>query len=325
MRRRQFIAGLGSAAAWPLAARAQQPVIPVIGFIGAGPPDELKEIRGFHRGLLEAGYVEGRNLAIEYRWANSRMERMPELAADLVRRGVAAIAVMSTAGALALKAATKTIPIVFWIGSDPVEIGLVASLSRPSGNITGIYNLQGAVAAKRLEVTHELVPTATTIGFLVNRDNAVYAQIELREVQAAARTLGLNLLILDARDKGEFERVFTTIDLRRPGALVIGGDSLFLDEGAQLAAMTTQHAVPTLFPDHRATVAGGLMSYGTDFPDGHRQAGAYVARILKGQNPADLPVQQVTKMQLTINMKTAKALSLTIPLTLLGRADEVIE
>jgi len=324
MNRRKFIAGLGSAAAWPIAARAQQRAMREIGYIGSAL-DELKVISGFHRGLLETGYVEGRNLAIEYRWADNRMERMPELAADLVQRGVAAIAVMSTAGVLAAKAATRTVPIVFWIGSDPVEIGLVASLNRPGGNITGFYNLQAAVAAKRLEMLHELMPAATTFAFLVNRDNPVFAEIELRELRTAARTLGLNLLILDAKDTSEFERAFATIDLRRPGGLVIGGDSLFIVEGARLAAMTTQHTVPALFPDRRATAAGGLMSYGTDFPDGHRQTGVYVGRILNGQNPADLPVQQVTKMQVAINMKTAKALGLTIPLTLLGRADEVIE
>jgi putative ABC transport system substrate-binding protein len=262
---------------------------------------------------------------IKHQWADYRMERVPELAADLVQQQVAAIVVFSTAGALAAKAATNTIPIVFWIGSDPVEIGLVTSLNRPGGNITGFYNLLGAVAAKRLEMLYELVPRATKIGFLVNPTNTVFAEIELRELRAAAQTLRLTLVILNVKGPSEFEEALSAIHLQRVEGLVIGGDSLFIDEYARLAAMTTQHAVPTLFPDRRAAAAGGLMSYGTDFPDGHRQAGVYVGRVLKGEKPADLPVQQVTKMQLAFNLKTAEALGLTIPETLLATADEVIQ
>jgi putative ABC transport system substrate-binding protein len=269
----------------------------------------------------------GRNLTIEYRWVEYHSERLPALAADLVRRDVAVIATVGggTTAALVLKAATQTIPIVFVMGSDPVEAGVVASLNRPGGNITGISALDIAVAAKRLELMHELIPAATTIAFLVDSTARVFSEAETRELQVAARTLRLRLLILDVDHQSQFEVAFAKLDVDRAGGVVLSSAQLFGDNSDQLVALAARHAVPTIYSRREPTAAGGLMSLGTDFPDAFRQVGVYTGRILKGEKPADLPVQLVTKMQLTINLKTAKALGLTFPLTLLGRADEVIE
>jgi putative tryptophan/tyrosine transport system substrate-binding protein len=328
MRRREFIAGLGGAAAWPLAARAQQAAMPVIGYLGGGTlASQRDRVAAFQRGLADSGYVVGKNLTIEYRWAEYHSERLPALAADLVRRDVAVIATVGggTTAALVLKAATQTIPIVFVMGSDPVEAGVVASLNRPGGNITGISALDIAVAAKRLELMHELIPAATTIAFLVDSTARVFSETETRELQVAARTLRLHLLILDINDQSQFEAAFAKLDVDRAAGVVLSSAQLFGDNSDQLVALAARHAVPTIYSRREPTAAGGLMSLGTDFPDAFRQVGVYTGRILKGEKPADLPVQLVTKMQLTINLKTAKALGITFPITLLGRADEVIE
>jgi putative ABC transport system substrate-binding protein len=313
--------------AWPLTAPAQQ-AMPAIGYLDAGSLGAVIRKQGVaavHRGLSESGYVEGRNLAVEYRWAEGRTDQLPGLAADLVRRQVAVIFAWGTPSALAAKAATKSIPIVFIMGADPVEAGLVASLNRPGGNLTGISVLNITVAAKRLELLHELVPAATSIAYLVNPITAVYAETETRELLIAARILGVRLLILKTRDPSDFEAAFSTLVLERAGGLVVSGGALFSDHPDQLVALAARHQVPAMFPWREATSAGGLMSYGPDFSDSFRQVGVYAARILKGEKPADLPVQQVTKIQLVINMRTAKAFGLTIPETLLATADEVIQ
>jgi len=322
MRRREFIAGLGSAAGWPLAARAQQ--LPVIGFLNGGSPGGYAPmVAGFRQGLKETGYVEGQNVAIEFRWAEGQYARVPAMAAELVGRQVAVI-VANTPGNLAAKAATTTIPIVFTIASDPVQIGLVASLSRPGGNITGVTQLNVEVGPKRLELAHELVPTATLIAALVNTTNP-NAVIQLRDLQAAARILGVQLHVLQASTERDFDSVFATLAQLRARALVIGVDVFFVSRIEQLAALALRHAVPAIFQDRAFAAAGGLMSYGGSTPDSYRLAGVYAGRILKGEKPGDLPVQQITKIDLVINMKTAKALDLAFPLNLLGRADEVIE
>jgi len=264
-------------------------------------------------------------LAVEYRWAENRLDRLPALAADLVRHQVAVIIATPTPAAVAAKAATQSIPIVFTTGADPVEIGLVASLNRPGGNLTGMANLTTAVAAKRLALLHELMPAATLIAYLVNPTNPVFAEPETKELQAAARTLGVRLLILNASDPSEFEAAFATLVLGRAGGLVVGSDTLFQRYPDQLVALAARYRLPAIYGYPATAAAGGLMSYGTDFLGQFRQAGAYVGRILKGERPADLPVQQVTKMGLVINLRTAKALGLTIPETLLATADEVIQ
>jgi putative ABC transport system substrate-binding protein len=328
---RDFITLLGGAAAaslWPRAARAQRPAaVPVIGLISPRTPDRAGEVvAGIHRGLAELGFAEGRNLAIEYRWAEDRLERLPALVNDLVRRQVAVIVTAgSIAAALAAKAATKSIPIVFVIGTDPVETGLVASLNRPGGNLTGLALLSTAVAAKRLELLHELVPTATSIACFVDPTNPVSAAAETGELQVAARTLGLRLVVVNARYQSDFEAAFATIAREQAGALVVGSDPVFRNFADRLLALAARHQMPVIFPWREVAEAGGLMSYGTDFPASWRQAGIYAGRILKGDRPADLPVEQVTKMELVLNAKTAKALSLTFPTALLVRADEVIE
>ena len=326
MRRREFVAGLGGAAAWPLTARAQQAAMPVIGYLGSGTPDtEGKRFAEIQRGLSDIGYVEGRNLAIEYLWAGYHTDLMPPLAAELVRRQVALIFVNGTPAALAAKAETKTIPIVFSIGADPVGAGLVASLSRPGGNVTGTYNLNIAVAAKRLQLLHELVPVATSIAYLINPTNAVVAQAETRELQAAARVLGVRLPILNAGGPSELEAAFATLAREQAGALLVSSDVFFTDHSDRLVALANRHLVPTIYSYREAAAAGGLMSYGTDRREVRRQNVTYIGRILKGEKPANLPVQQVTKIDLVINLKTAKALGLTIPETLLATADEVIQ
>jgi putative ABC transport system substrate-binding protein len=325
MRRREFIAGLGGAtAAWPLTARAQQRAMPVIGFLNSGSPDGYAPMAdGFRQGLKESGYVEGRNVTIEYRWAGGQYDRGPPLAAELVRRQVAVI-VANTPGVLAVMAATKTIPIVFTMSSDPVQIGLVASLSRPSGNVTGVTQLNMEVASKRLELAHQLAPMATIIAVLVNPSNP-NTEAFVSDLQAAARTLGLQLDVLHASTERDFDTVFAALSGLRPGALLIGSDSFFVGRSEQLAALALRHAVPAIFQNRDFVAAGGLISYGASVPDSYRLAGIYTGRILKGEKPADLPVQQSTRIELVINVTTAKALGITIPETLLATADEVIQ
>ena len=324
MKRRTFITLLGGAAtAWPLAVRAQQSAMPVIGVLDGRSADESTPlVAALRRGLNETGFVEGRNVAIEHHWAHGQYDRLPALAADLVRRQVTVIATSGNASALAAK--TATIPIVFLTGADPVQAGLVASLSRPGGNLTGVTSLGVELGPKRLELLHELVPAATTIAILVNPANR-YAEIQVRDMQAAARTLGIELHILQASTEREIDAAFAALTRLRAGALVISPEAFFNSRSEQLAALTVRHAVPAIYTYREFAAAGGLMSYGGSITDSYRQAGIYVGRILKGEKPADLPVQQSAKVELIINMKTAKALGLTVPFALLGRADEVFE
>jgi putative ABC transport system substrate-binding protein len=327
-KRREFIAGLGSAAAWPVAVRAQQRAAPIVGFLHAGSLVHVDHeiLASFHRGLGEMGYVEGRNVAIEYRWAEGQYDRLPALAADLVRSQVAVIAVLdSTAASLAAQAATQTIPIVFSIGADPVEIGLVKSLNRPGGNVTGVAGLAVEVAAKRLELMHKLLPSAALIAVLVNPTNPVYAAAHVNALEAASRVLGVRILILNATSQGDVEAAFPTLVQEKASALIITGDTFFTTHQRQIAALAASYAVPTIEQTREFAAAGGLMSYVTDYADAYHLVGTLVGRILKGEKPADLPVQQATKLELIINLKTAKALGLTIPETLLATADEVIQ
>ena len=328
MKRREFITLVGGAAAtWPLGARAQQPAMAVIGFLGSASPDlYAKALQAFRQGLSDIGYVEGRNVAIEYRWAGGQNDRLPALAADLVRRQVSVIAVLvGTPAALAAKAATSTIPVVFQVGTDPVAAGLVASLVRPGGNVTGVTNLNTELGPKRLELLRELIPTANTIALLVNPTSPFVTENISRELQSAARTLGLQLHILNASTERDFDKVFETLLQLRADALVIAPDAMFISRSEQLGALTLRHAVPAITQFREFTVAGGLMSYGGSFTEAARQVGVYTARILKGEKPGDLPVQQIAKVEMIINMKTAKALGLNVPNTLIGRADELIE
>jgi putative tryptophan/tyrosine transport system substrate-binding protein len=326
MRRRELITLLGGAAVMPVAARAQQSVMPVIGFLNSESPDLFAYlVRAFHEGLNQSGYVEGSNAAIEYRWADGQYDRLPALAADLIQRRVAVIAANSPAPVMAAKAATTTIPIVFATGYDPVAAGLVASLARPGGNLTGVTSLTAELGPKRVELLHELVPTATRIALLVNPAAGAFRESILIDLQAAARKLGLQFHILHASAERDFDSVFATLAQLSAGGLVIGSDPFFNSQSQRLAALAIRHGVPTVYQYREFAAAGGLMSYGGSLTDMYRQVGIHTGRILKGEKPADLPVQQSTKVELIINLKTANALGLTIPLSLLGRADEVIE
>jgi len=328
VKRRDFITLLGGAgAAWPLAARAQQPAMPVIGFLDSRPPDGMTErVRAFRQGLKDTGIVEGENVGIEYRWAENEIDRLPALAADLVRRRVAVMAVPGgTASTLAAKAATTTIPIVFGVNEDPVRLGLVASLARPGGNATGINILTGELVAKRLELLRELVPGAARVAVLVNPANATSAETTLRDMEPAARTIGLQIQLLNASSGSEIDAVFATFVRERPDALLVGADALFTSRRVQLANLASRHAVPAAYGTREIAEVGGLMSYGSNIQDAWRQAGMYTGRILTGAKPADLPVLQSTKFELVINAQTARMLGLTVPPQLLARADEVIE
>jgi putative ABC transport system substrate-binding protein len=325
MRRREVFGFLGGAAvAWPLAARAQPPAMPVIGFLsGASAWEYAYVVEAFRQGLKEIGYVERNNVAVEYRWADGHYERLPALVADLLSRHISVIAANGPA-AVAAKAATTSIPIVFVTAADPVKIGLVESLNRPGGNLTGVSLLSVELAAKKLQMLHELVPSVRTVALLVNSSNR-NAETQSRDLRAAAQTLGLQLHVLHANSERDFDVAFAALAPLKVGALVIGTDGFLNSRTEQLAALTLRHAIPAVFQYREFTAAGGLMSYGTSLTDTYRQAGIYVGRILKGEKPADLPVQQATKVELIINLKTAKALGLDVPPTLLARADEVIE
>lgn len=326
MKRRNFIKFVGSVAAWPLVARAQQSTMPVIGFINpASAQSYTPQVAAFLKGLNETGYDEGRNVAIEYRWGDGQNDRLPALVADLVRRQVSVIAATATPAALAAKAATTTIPIVFEGGMDPVRVGLVSSLDRPGGNVTGVTQLNLEVAPKRLELLHELVPKANVMAFLINPADAANAKGETADVEAAGGRLGVKLHVLNASTERDFEPVFANLAQLRAGGLVIGSSAFFVSRQEQLAALAARYSVPAVFENRQFVVAGGLMSYGGSLPDAYRLAGVYTGRILKGEKPGDLPVQRGTKVELYINLKSAKALGLNIPPTLQARAEELIE
>jgi putative tryptophan/tyrosine transport system substrate-binding protein len=326
VRRRDFITLVGSAAAWPLAARANPLAMPVIGFLSSASPQSYTHVvTAFRQGLKQAGYIEGQNIAIEFRWAQNEMGRLPELAADLVSRGVAVIAASSTPASLAAKAATTKIPIVFEVGFDPVDVGLVASLNQPGSNVTGVTNLGVEVAQKQLELLHELIPAATSMAFLVNLANRTMAERLSQDAQSAARKLGLQLHVLNASTEGDFDAVFERLVQLRPVALAIGTETLFVNRSRELGALTARHAIPASFALREFSLAGGLVSYGGSITDAHRLAGLYVGRVLNGDKPADLPVLRATKMELVINLETARTLGLAVPLTLQAIADEVIE
>jgi putative ABC transport system substrate-binding protein len=328
MKRREFLTLLGGAAvAWPPAARAQQATVPVIGFLGPGSAQsDASRVTGFRQGLGEAGLIEGRNFTIEYRWADSHYDRLPALATELVHRQVAVMATSSTPAVLAAKAATTTIPIVFETASDPVKLGLVASLNRPGGNITGVTQVSAEMTPKRLELLHELLPQAGSLALLINPTAPELAEGQIREVRSAAQSLGIHLHVLNASTEQDFDKVFARLTELRAGGLVIGGDAFFTRHLKQLAALTVQYAVPAIYQYREFAAAGGLMSYGSNIADTHRLVGIYAARILRGANAADLPVQQATtKVEMYINFQTARALGITISLPLSGRADEIFE
>ena len=321
IRRREFMAMLGAAAAWPLAARAQQPAMPLVGFLGGETPElQSRDVQALRQGLSEQGYVEGRNFAFEFRWAQGQTDRLPGLAVDLVRRQVTVLVANGTPPALAAKAATSTIPILFNTGGDPVELGFVSSLNRPGGNLTGVTALNVAIGPKRLELLHEIAPTAHVIALLVKNGDAL-----AREVQTAARTLGLELHVLNASSEHDLDQAFATLSQLQAGGLVIATDGYFLSRPAQLGARVLRQRVPAIFVSREFAAAGGLMSYGGNLSEEFRLLGVYAGRILKGEKPGDLPVQQATRFELIINLTTAKALGVTVPVSLLTRADELIE
>lgn len=324
MRRRDFIKVAGSAVAWPLVARAQQPAMPVVGFLSSLSQAQSQLMAAWRRGLSETGYEEGKNVTIEYRFAEGRYDRLPAFAAEFVRRPVDLIVALAPPAALAAKVATTTIPIVFVVGLDPIAAGLVASFNRPGGNATGITLITGPLAQKRLEILRELVPKATKIAMLVNPISPD-APPEIRDVQAAAQANGLTIQLQSASTVSELDAAFRALSDLRPDALLVGSDPFFNARSKELAALTARLAIPAIFPFREATDAGSLISYGTSIPDAYRQAGIFAARVLKGEKPAELPVQQPTKFELVINLKSAKALGLTVPPSLLSRADEVIE
>jgi putative ABC transport system substrate-binding protein len=326
MNRREVITLLGGAAvAWPLAARAQQPAMPVIGYLNNGSPEsDASRLTGLRRGLNEIGYVEGRNFVIEYRWAGNQADRLPALAADLVQLRVTVIVAAGLLPALAAKAATTSIPIVFSVAADPVQLGLVASLNRPGGNLTGTNSLIGELGAKGLAVLHELMPSIATIGFLENPNNPVSGLMR-RDVLAAAPVVGLKVQILKAGTDREIDAAFVSLVQAQTGALLVGNDPLFNSRIEQLVALAARHAIPTMYSWREFVVAGGLISYGLSLIENYRQTGLYTGRILKGEKPVDMPVMQTTKLELAINLKTAKALGLDVPPSLLSIADEVIE
>jgi len=326
--RRDFITLLGGVAAvWPLAARSQQPAMPVVGFLGTSSLEKSGggSLVAFKRGLAETSYVEDRNVTIEYRWADDQYDRLPALALELVRRRVAVLAAPGSPAALPAKAATTVIPIVFMIGSDPVELGLVASLNRPGGNLTGVAYLNVEVAPTRLELLHEFVPTAKSIALLINSANPVTAAAQVKELQAVVPTLGVHLLVVNASNPIEIEDAFATLVRDRVDALQIGVDPLFGNHSDQIVALATRNKIPTIYPWREFTAAGGLMNYGSSIPDAFRQVGVYTGQILKGASPADLPVQRPTKLRFVINLKAARALGIAFPARLLAIADEVIE
>ena len=323
--RRKFLATLGGAAAWPLAARAQQAAVPVIGFLyGASPDPVARRLRAFRQGLKDSGYVEGENVAIEYRWAESQFDRLAEMVADLIRRQVTVIAALNTVAAVAAKAASTTIPIVFSSGEDPVRLGLVASLARPGGNATGINNFIGEVTAKRLGLLHELVPTANRVGVLVNPAD-VLTETALRDVQPAARAIGLQIQVVNASTSGEIDAAFAAFVREQVDALFIGPGGVFSNRRVHIANQAMRHGIPATYSQREFPEIGGLMSYGTNLTDSWRHVGIYAGRVLKGAKPADLPVVQSTKLELVINAQTARLLGLTIPPGVLAIADEVIE
>jgi len=328
MRRRDFIKLVaGSAAAWPLAVEAQQPAMPVVGFLNITSPEaNAGRLRAFREGLKATGYVEGENVAIEYRWADNQFDRLPALAADLVRRKVAVIAATTaSAPALAARGATTTIPIVFLVGEDPVRHGLVASLARPDGNLTGINFFNAELVAKRLGLLRELVPAGTRMAVLVNPADVATAEATVRDVNATARAMGLQIQVLNASTSREIDAAFATFVRERPDALFVGGDAFFNSRRVQLANLASRHAIPAAYPGRDFPDVGGLISYGSDLTDGFRQVGVYTGRVLKGEKPATMPVMQATKFELVINAQTARMLDLTVPPSLLARADEVIE
>jgi len=326
MRRRDFVKGIvSSAISRPLYAQAQQSAIPVIGFLNGESPDGYTaQVAAFRQALKEAGYIEGQNMAIEYRWANDQYDRLAALANDLVRQRVSII-VANTPASLVAKAVTSTIPIVFTTGGDPVKLGLVASLNRPGGNVTGVSQLSAEVAPKRLEFLHELIPGATSFALLVNPTGPAFTETGPGEMESAARSLGLQLHVLQASDEREFDGIFTNLAQLHAGGLVISVDPFFARHAEQLGAQTLHHSVPAIFWRRQFVAAGGLAGYGGNVEESYRLAGVYAGRILKGERPADLPVQQLTKIELFINLKTAKALGIRVPQTLLVAADEVIQ
>jgi putative ABC transport system substrate-binding protein len=327
MKRRALIKVLGSAAAlWPLLGRTQQSAMPVVGILSLGSLEaDAYRMTALRQGLKDLGYVEGRNVAIEYRGAQYQYDRLPALAADLVKHRVAVMAVVSTPAAVAAKASTRTTPIVFAAGADPVHVGLVTSLNRPGGNLTGVFNVNTAVMGKRLQLLHEFVPAAHVIAYLANPTNTVTTPVEMEELRAAVPALGVELRVLNAAKESEIDTAFATLAKERSVPLLVSPDNLFTDRPARLVSLAARHAIPAMYPYRYFADAGGLMSYGTDLAGVYRQVGNYAARILKGAKPADLPVQEAVKVELVINLRTAKALGITFPAAFLGRADDVIE